>query len=69
MSRALGSVLLMMFGGHGGSLEQDLRERPEQEMLAEEKPASSRGLAIPLNPRLARPFPGKPGGYAQQMGC
>jgi hypothetical protein len=58
MSRALGSVLLMMFGGHGGSREQDLRERPEQEMRMEEKPvpAPCKAKATPSHPRLIGPF-------------
>lgn len=62
MSRALGSVLLLMFGGHGGSPEQDLRERPQQEeMQVEEKPAQAACKAAyrPLHPRLAGPFSGK----------
>ena len=62
MSRALGSVLLMMFGGHGGSREQDLRERPEQEIRVEEKPASApcKAKAPPSHPRLTGPFMVKP---------
>ncbi|MBU6449850.1 MAG: hypothetical protein KGQ26_09530 [Rhodospirillales bacterium] len=53
MSRALGSVLLRMFGGHGGSPEQDLRERPEQEeMRLEEKPGQAA--------RRAKPRPSSP---------
>ncbi len=60
MSRSLGSVLLMMFGGHGGSREQDLRERPEQEMRVEEQAASVRRQAAPpVHPRLFGPFAGK----------
>ena len=59
MSRALGSVLLRMFGGHGGSPEQDLRERPQQEeMRAEEKPARAarRAKPKPAAPRLSGAF-------------
>jgi hypothetical protein len=58
MSRALGSVLLMMFGGHGGSREQDLRERPQEEIRVEENPAQAPRQAKPkpLAPRLSGPF-------------
>lgn len=63
MSRALGSVLLMIFGGHGGSLDQDLRERPQQEeMRVEEKPAQAARKAKPkpLAPRPRGPFTFQP---------
>ena len=62
MSRALGYMLLMMFGGHGGSPEQDLRERPEQEMRVEPPPAPPphKAPAVPRHPRLGGPFTMKP---------
>ncbi len=57
MSRALGSVLLRMFGGHGSSKEQELRERPQQEETqGKKKPARAarRAKPNPLAQRLIR---------------
>ena len=61
MSSGLNIVLLMMFGGHGDLPEQDLRERPEQEVLEEKQavPAPRQAQAAPLRPRLIGPFAGK----------
>ncbi len=55
MSRALGYMLLMMFGGHGGSPEQDLRERPEEEMRVEHRSRHARHRPCPCIPALAAP--------------
>ncbi|MGE4482504.1 hypothetical protein [Acidocella sp.] len=64
MSRALGSVLLRMFGGHGGSPEQDLRERPQQEELrVEESPAQAARKAKP------KPLPSRLNGSLLMQPC
>ncbi|GAN81091.1 hypothetical protein SAMN02746095_03859 [Acidocella aminolytica 101 = DSM 11237] len=58
MSRALGNMLLMMFGGHGSSREQDLRELPQEKMPVEEHSTvvPRKAKPKPVAPRLIGPL-------------